>query len=320
LTPRRRRFLAAAGAIAIVVLGSVVALRFFSPTHPTAGLVSLVGSLQVKRSTGSGFTPVHTGDAALNGDLVRTGPASRAAIDYPSGSITRLDEVTTVTVSGLSGSGPSRAEEFVQLSGKTWTKVQQLSGGARFGMTAANGTALDVRGTEFSVYVEAAGVRFDGWSGTLEVSARGSGVTVGAGLSTTVGPGSAPSPPAPIPIADRQDPWTLFNQALDAGAGTPVAYASGLLGMGGSVGPTPGAEGDGSSDLLFVLSWPSGSTFQLSVLLPDGSVTQPTESVSGLDTIRVPRAKRGLWKYYIVDVASAGQVPWQLVISRVPAH
>jgi len=307
-----------AGALAGILTGAAwLGVQAFLPARPTAGLVSFLGSLEVRREGSGAFGGAHSGDRVLNGDQVRTGALSRAAIDYPSGSVTRLNQLTTVQISGLAQQGPSASEKLTQLSGQSWTRVRNLTGGARFVISAPNGTSIEVRGTQLSIYVEPASVRVDGWSGTVSVAARGASVQVPAGKSTNVGAGQPPTPPADIPQADRTDPFTLFNLAADAVGGTVLLFKDGVL-PGGSFGPTPGAPGDGSSDLAFTLTWPAGATFQLSVLRPDGAVAKETESESGLITIVVRKAAKGVWSYYVVHVEPSPSVAWSVVVSRLP--
>jgi len=304
------------GAALLVVLAGTawLGVQAVAPSRPTAGLVSFLGSLQVSRGGGA-FAGARTGDRVVNGDEVRTGPLSRAAIDYPSGSVTRLDALATVKVASLARVGPSWSENLIQLAGKSWTKVVKLTGGARFTVSAPNGTSLEVRGTQLSVYVEPNAVRVDAWSGTVSVAARGTGVQLQAGKSTSVLAGQPPTSPQDIPLADRADPFTLFNLAADIAGGTVVLVSEGVL-AGGSFGPAPAATGDGSSGLVVGLAWPTGATFQLSVIRPDGAVFKEIESQSGLITIVVPHAKKGVWRYYVVHVEPTPAVPWSVVVSR----
>lgn len=306
--------LAVAGVI-VLALAAWLGVQALAPSRPTARLVSFLGSLQVRHGGRADFNGAKTGDRVANGDEVRTGPLSRAAIDYPSGSVTRLDAQTVVTVSALARSGPSWSENLTQVSGKSWSHVAHLAGGARFTVSAPNGTTLGVRGTQLSVYVENGSVRVDDWSGTVSAAAGGVTVELPPGKSTTVAAGVPPTPAQDIPAADRTDPFTLFNLAADAASGTVVLFKEGVLG-GGSVGPALGANGDGKSDLLFTLTWPAGATFQLSVLRPDGAVVKESESQSGIDAIAVAKAAPGDWKYYIVHVEAAPAVPWSLVVTR----
>src|SRR5581483_3534949 len=142
-------------------------------------------------------------------DAIFTGPTTKAAINFPGGSITRLDSNTNLIITGIAQTAQGGwSIQLKQTAGKTWHKVNQLVGGASFKVSGPNNATAEVRGTEFSVIVEtnAAGqtiVRFDTWQGSIAVAVGGgSPVVVPTGLSTTVSPRQQPSQPAPIPPAD----------------------------------------------------------------------------------------------------------------------
>ena len=66
-----------------------------------ASLTLFLGTLQVTRSGSTTATSAKTGDLVSAGDTVETGDSSKAAIDYPDGSITRLDSDTKLQVTSL---------------------------------------------------------------------------------------------------------------------------------------------------------------------------------------------------------------------------
>ncbi|HEX6348902.1 MAG TPA: FecR domain-containing protein [Candidatus Dormibacteraeota bacterium] len=292
------------GPVATVRTGSVVFSLFTGGATLVRGGVARAG---------------HSGDRLGDGDTVMTGADSKAGLLYQDGSVTRLDSDTTVTVHvATSAAGTA----FEQSTGLTWNRVQQLVGSRRFTITGPNSTAAEVRGTEFGYYVEhdPAGnpvIWVDVWSGLVQVTgATGPPVVGGTGQRVTVRLGEAPTKPVAIPAPDRQLSFTVFNQALNAVSGTPVAFADGSLSQGGAAAPGS-VRADGRSDLDFVLAWP-GSTYRLTVRDPSGAVlAAPTSAVPPLE-VRVPAARAGTWSFLVEDLASAQQEAWWVVVGRTP--
>jgi hypothetical protein len=177
-----------------------------------------------------------------------------------------------------------------------------------------------VRGTRFGYYVEhdSAGnpvIWIDTYEGTVLVSgALGPAVTATANQRVTVRAGAAPTVPAPIPDADRQLSFTVFNQTVEAVTGRLIAFGSGALDTGQGAGPFK-VSADGKSDLQFVLGWP-GSIFELTVLDPSGrEFGRPAASRPPI-VVRVPRAQAGAWSYSVRDVQSGPQEAWWVVVGQ----
>jgi FecR-like protein len=311
--------------LAVLVLSVVAssAATVLAPAGVAAGPVVFTlfrgGATVLREAAPSAGVPAHSGDRLGNGDSVLTGADAKASLLYPDGSVTRLDSDTTVTVHVASTAAGAQLE---QSTGLTWNRVQKLVGSRRFTINGPNSTSAEVRGTEFGYYVEhdSGGdplIWVDVWSGQVQVTgAVGPPVLGGAGQRVTVRLGAAPTVPAPIPISDRQLSFTIFNQALNAVTGTPVAFADGNLSPGGSSAPGS-VRADGHSDLEFVLAWP-GSSYRLTVRDPSGAVFAAPSSETPPLVVRAPAARAGVWTFSVDDLQSAPQEAWWVVVGRSP--
>ena len=317
-----RRFLAALivalEAFLILLVAGVAGFALGGASAPSMFLSIFTGSASVQRPGTTTAAAAQSGDGLEDGDTVATSAGGRAAILYPDGSVTRLDVNTVVKVSAHRA-GAAVQTSFQQSAGLTWNRVQRLVGLASFKVSGPNSASADVRGTTFGYYIEhdAASnpvVWIDVYSGSVRVGGTGSPVLAGSGQRVTVRAGAPPTTPVPIPAGDFQLSFTVFNQALDALSGVPVAFATGILSTGG-VAPSSSVKADGRSDLQLVLAWP-GSIFELTVRDPAGNqYARPSSSVPPLSVV-VPRAQAGNWTFSVRDVQSAPLETWWIVVSR----
>ena len=309
-------------ALLLLVVAGVALVAFDGPagsTSPAAVLTIFTGTASIQRGAAA-VSAAHSGDGLASGDSVLTGSDSKAVVTYLDGSLTRLDSATRITISVSRAARGALRTSFAQSAGLTWSQVKRLISGASFRVSGPNDAVAEVRGTRFGYYVEhdpSGGpvVWIDTYEGLVRVSSRtGPAVTAGPGQRVTVKVGAAPTPPGPIPPADGQLSFTVFNQTVEAVRGAPVAFQSGAL----SSGQTTRAftvTADGRSDLQFVLGWP-GSIFQLTVVDPQGKVVaQPASSSSPL-TVTFARARQGTWTFTVHDVHSSPQEAWWVVVAR----
>ena len=282
-------------------------------------LTVFIGTATIARSGTALVVIGHSGDGLRSGDTVATAANGKAMISYPDGSSTRLDSSTIVKVSFRPGKGQSVDTGFKQTAGLTWSKVQRLVGVSSFKVSGPNAATAEVRGTEFGYYVqqEANGapvIWIDSWSGSVLVGGTGGSVLAAPGQRVTVRAGTPPTAPIPIPAGDRQLHFTVFNQTLNAVTGTPVAFQDGFLNSGAST-PAYGVEGDGISDLQFVLGWP-GSLYELTVTDPTGKVFARPASTASPIVVVAPQALAGTWHLVVRDIQSAPLETWWLVAGR----
>ena len=284
-------------------------------------LTLFVGSAAIQRAGSTDAQVAHSGEGVGNGDTVITGDSSKAALRYPDGSITRLDSSTKVTV-GISRALDGRAQVGLQQpAGLTWNRVQRLLGQASFQVSGPNNASAQVRGTGFGYYVEydAAGnpvIWIDVYDGVVAVAgASGSPVNATAGQRVTVRAASAPTVPVPIPEGDKHLGFTVFNRAIEAVAGEPFAFATGVMST-GQPAQTFSVEADGKRDLQFVLAAPPGSTFGLTVTSPNGTVVFDSTSSTAPLVAFAPRAAAGTWHYTVRDLTSLPADPFWTIVGR----
>jgi hypothetical protein len=100
-------------------------------------------------STSQG-TEAHTGDSIAPGQLLSTDDTGLGQINYPDGSLTRLDSNTTFKVVSLTSNSGGRQALGAVTVGKVWNHVNKLSRSGSFEVEAGGATAA-VRGTSFAI-------------------------------------------------------------------------------------------------------------------------------------------------------------------------
>src|SRR5947209_2990537 len=311
-----RRTQVAVGIVSILVLVGGVAAYFYLTRQPaaagaSANLVVYSGSAQVEHGSGP-FSTAPTGTQLNGGDTVRTSAATKAAITYPSGSVTRLDSNTTATVVTLTKAQGTYQVDLKLTAGRTWSNVARLVGAATFKEEGPNSATAEVRGTTFSFSIDpiTGVITVDNYLGRVIFTANASQVVLNTGQSSQqTSPTGTPTAPAPISAADLADQFAIFNIAADANqAATPggavaSVSANNAIAVGDTTTLQPGATADGNSDLTFTLDWP-GSTFELQVYDPDGVGYDNQSSDTHPFSLVVPKARAGGWGYKVHNVRS----------------
>ena len=326
LATGRRRLLASAIVVLVLVAGAAayVVTRPSALASGTATLTIFRGAVTLKAAGAAASHNGVTGELLGQGEQVTTAADTWAAINFPDGSITRMDSNTQVSITTLTQ--PTGGGWNIQLSeavGKTWNRVAQLVGSSSFSVTGPNQTNAEVRGTDFEVLVilQPDGnyqVRINNFSGAITVFVGNNGTPVGPNQSTTVTKGAtSATPPGPIPAGDLNDPFTVFNQTINSQTGGVTAtVAVGFLDAPNSSGIQPGVAVDGNTDADFGLGWP-GSTYTLRVYKPDGTPYQETKSAKPPLHLVVPRGEAGNWTYEVIDNESKPHEPWVVVINTI---
>ncbi|HEX6547630.1 MAG TPA: FecR domain-containing protein, partial [Candidatus Dormibacteraeota bacterium] len=292
----------------------------------TASLTIFVGTVNVRTATNLASHAAATGEQLHQGDDITTGPSTKAAINFPDGSVTRMDSNTEIKITTLNLSGSNQHVGLTQIIGTSWNRVAQLVGGSTYNVTTPNHSTAQVRGTDFEIIIEQVNgqqvVRFDTFNGALDVIAANQTVTVPAGQSTTVAsPTTPPSPTVPIPPADQQSSFTVFNTTVNASSGTATSVSPGALSQGQTTPTQPGATVGGTDnvDLDYALGWP-GSTFELIVYKPDGTEYQRISSSTPPVHVVVPSAAPGNWSYAVHDVQSNPNEAYWVIVGKQAAQ
>jgi hypothetical protein len=184
-----------------------------------ATLYILAGTVEVSGPDGT-LAAGRDGQSLIPGTTVRTSPDGRAAIEYPDGSVTRLDRSTEFTVSVLGGDPEAPEIEGVQTSGNTYHRVTSLlERGSRFTVTTPTAVA-GVQGTEYAVFVESDGATLVAViAAEVQVTAgAGEEIAVTAGEAVAVAADGSPGPTIPIPPDLLSGDWLVFNRVLEGDA------------------------------------------------------------------------------------------------------
>jgi mannose-6-phosphate isomerase-like protein (cupin superfamily) len=149
------------------------------------------------------------------GDLIRTDGSGFAEVTYFDGSLTRLDVDTEFTVVALSDAPEASVVRSEMGVGRTWQRVEELSGEDVFEVETAVATAV-VRGTAFVIECPSpVECSFSVFEGSVEVVVGDRSVVVEAGESVTVTAEEVgePGPLVGDPLVD--DGWLARNVGLD---------------------------------------------------------------------------------------------------------
>jgi len=186
----------------------------------TATVTPIDAGVSVKSGAGE-FQPI-TGPTDLqSGDLVRTDDTGFAEVNYPDGSVTRLDVNTEFEVMSITDNAGVATTRANLNGGRVWSRVNDLGTEGEFSVDTSVGVAT-VRGTAFMVECNDAGDEcdFTVLEGEVGVDPPTLPVVVLDGPhTTTVTPDSATEPRV-VPFDEAfSDPWVLENANLDAARG-----------------------------------------------------------------------------------------------------
>lgn len=189
-----------------------------APAAP-ATVTPIDAGVEVKKGD-SEFVAITATTEVEAGDVVRTDGTGFAEINYPDGSITRLDvdtEFRVVSITDDAGVATTRAELD---GGRVWNRVQDLGTEGEFSIDTAVGVAT-VRGTAWVADCRADEqcdfTVFEGEVGVRPTSGPTVGLTAPFTMSTD---GSDTTTPTPVPFDEAfADLWLMENAARDAEAG-----------------------------------------------------------------------------------------------------
>jgi hypothetical protein len=234
------------------------------------------------------FVAATDGQTLSEGATVRTGSDGRASIDWPDGSVTRLDLDTSLRISDLDSGGgviPSTIIHAEQQAGNTYSRVADITEtGNRFVVDTPTASAA-VQGTTYAVLVNPDGstsvVVLDGE--VLVTTGSGEEILVAAGSMVTAEADGSLTGPVPTPAGTLNSDWLVFNDDCDdAGECTTEFAAGGIEAI--EVVPSEATINVGESQSYSAVGLdgsgnPVGevaATFDLDGVPCDGSVCTPT--------------------------------------------
>lgn len=186
-----------------------------SDTAAVANAVRIEDSVEARVGASADFATVSDPVAVAAGDSVRTDANGYAEIAYFDGSVTRLDTDTDVMVVELVDDPGDSIIRIGMGVGRTWHRVQQLSGNDTYEVETLVATAA-AQGTAFSISCPSETTcTFAVIEGSIElVLSAGATDTVDAPASVTV-TGSEISDPQLLPFDAAFGVWLFDNATRD---------------------------------------------------------------------------------------------------------
>jgi len=286
----RRRVLIAAVIAAIIVVPAALVITQQRAASASTILSILDGSASIARG-GATFAAAADGDVVNAGDRVQTADRSHAVVTFFDGSTLEIEPATTVQIeeAQVAASG-AIAIRISQTIGRTWASVQKLvRADSKFELRSPTLTAI-VRGTGFITEVLADGTStVQTTDGTVQVSAQGQNVLVGAGQSTSAQPNAPPTTPVPSPRSPNLLRFGMHSPAYLAVV-DPFGRACGVV----LPGPTvvrqiPGclASSPGTYPQLVDVSGAAAGTYQVVVvsIAPGGAFDATASAVDGFGNL-----------------------------------
>jgi uncharacterized cupin superfamily protein len=153
------------------------------------------------------------------GDNITTDTTGFAEIAYFDGSVTRLDTNTDFEVIELVDNPGNSIIRTRMGIGRTWNRVQALTGNDTYQIETAVATAV-VRGTAFTIECDTTSCTFTVLEGTLELTLpNGTTITINAGQTITITADTPPGEPVAITTDPFTDEWLNRNNDLDTNTG-----------------------------------------------------------------------------------------------------
>jgi hypothetical protein len=199
---------ALAVALALAGAGYLVSSRLMAlPPSPEApptvrpepkrspGAVARVVEGAAQRSTGTGWAPLAQGESIAGAQSVRTGDGARVELEFGGAeSRVTLPEKSEVGIGEVSGA----VHQLKLLRGRVQVAYQR-SGERVLRIEGEDGSVAETRGASFVMAQSGVAVAVATESGSVDLSAQGGKVAIGAGQQAVAVRGERPSEAAPIP-------------------------------------------------------------------------------------------------------------------------
>jgi PKD repeat protein len=207
-------------ALALLLVGAVLIFSGGTASAKQIATLRLLGGEVAVQHGDVALRPGDDGESLREGDLVRTGPDGRAAIEYFDGSVTRLDYDTTfslVTLETLNNTDDSKVIEGEQSKGNSFNRVAELADSeSRFEVETPTATA-SVQGTVYAVIVGAGATTVAVLEGSVTTTGDTGTVSVPAGMMVVVDSDGTVGGVQDISQELLNSDWLSFNRCqLDA--------------------------------------------------------------------------------------------------------
>jgi tetratricopeptide (TPR) repeat protein len=197
--------------------------RAAEPCEPAVGrLVTVEGQVDVQRTGTTPWIPAKLQDSLCQGDSVRAGERSRAAITLANQAVLRVDQSTTIRLVNI-----APQEEESSILDLFRGALQSFSRKPRLLQVNTPYVNGVVEGTEFVFRVEANQSILTVFEGTVQASNPQGSVSVGAGQSVAAEAGKAPQPRTVVRPRDAAQ-WALYYPPVLAALGGGAPDVTGM--------------------------------------------------------------------------------------------
>ncbi len=281
----RSRVLVGAVGLAFVLASALGATGVFTPKSQrialgaSTTLTIISGQVQIRRGATGDFTAADDGAILGPGDTIRTGSDARAVLTYFEGSTVEIEPSSELAIQTAHGNPDgSTVIQMQQNLGSTWHVVTHLvQGGSKYEVRTTSATA-SVRGTSFTVGVEAdQTTTVTTTEGNVAASdpAGTATVAVTPGLTTSAKKGEAPTPPKQAPEPERKVTVTVGD--MNTLVVDTLGRANGITKDGKKIVQTPGAQVE-VVDGKLVVTLPN---------VPDGDIGTHFQNTSKSEEVQV---------------------------------
>ena len=235
--------------LALLLVGAVLIFSDGTASAKQIATLRLLGGEVAVQHGDDALEPGEEGESLREGDIVRTGPDGRAAIEYFDGSLTRLDhdaKFSLVTLETLRNPAESKVILGGQTAGNSYNRVTDLTDAeSRFEIGTPMATA-SAQGTVYAVIVDEGSTTIAVAEGLVTASSASGSLGVSAGKMVVVGAGGAIGAVQDISQELLDSDWFAFNQCeLDGIRECIENDAEGEEPAEGSTGDGAGTTGDG---------------------------------------------------------------------------
>jgi len=235
------------GVLGIFIFLGVMMLQSLVIVQRIASVSDVAGEVYVKTRADTDFSPLADAQHVLAGTAVRTGPASGVTLNWVDGSRVRLGPETSIRVRKCTINTSTRdtTSLFDLDVGRIWVRVLSVLGGqTKFEVHTPTATA-GVRGTVFSVAVDADGqTEVAVYEGEVHVTSESGQASVGPGQQAAVAPalGHPAVSGRAIGALDWQEQTGIIGPRLDLDVGPQVEVPAGATSITIAGVAEPGAQ------------------------------------------------------------------------------
>ena len=201
--------------VALLLVGAVLIFSGGTASAKQIATLRLLGGEVAVQHGDDALEPGEEGESLREGDIIRTGPDGRAAIEYFDGSLTRLDydaKFSLVTLETLRNPAESKVILGGQTAGNSYNRVNDLTDAeSRFEIGTPTATA-SAQGTVYAVIVGEGSTTIAVAEGLVTASSASGSLGVSAGKMVVVGAGGATGAVQDISQELLDSDWFAYNQ------------------------------------------------------------------------------------------------------------